>query len=332
MDTKSMTQEDWLRYRKNGIGASEAGVIMGLSPYKASIQLFYEKIGEDLGFTQENLAMFLGKESEDFIASMWACWEGDTESMIRNYRNDVQVRRSKKVNAYAINPKFPWLFVSLDREINKTPTRGNGALELKTIGGWEADKWDSGFPPIYVIQIMQQCGVCEYEYGESACLRDNREFFVLPFEFDQTIFENIAGTTKSFWDKVVKAKSIVTARFEANRTFNGRLVEELTAELQELEPEPDGTDAFHAFLKEKYKIAMPGEQPGSLEDLADAQAHKAGKARIKEVQEVVQLHENRLKNVFGQKGCDRLDFGKDGFITWKADSNGTRKFLNKVVG
>lgn len=328
--TRDMSYEQWLQFRKGGIGASEVGVILGLSPYKASIQLFYEKIGEGLDMKPESLPAFLGKEQEDFIALMWEFWEGDTESMMRNYREGRKVRRCKKVNAYARNPKYPWLFVSLDREINQTPTRGNGSLELKTIGGYSADQWEAGFPPGYVVQIMDQCGVCEYDYGESAILKDNRDFFVLPFEFDLNIFNTILNKTEVFWKSVVKARMILTKKFEAERTFNGRAVEELSAELAELEPAPDGSDAFNAFLKEKYSIALPGERPGTLEDEEDARAHKEASGRIKEVQETKQLHENRLKNRLGHENADRLDFGKSGYISWKSDSNGVRRFLNKV--
>lgn len=327
--TTGMDQTAWLNYRKDGVGASEVGVIMGLSPYKSSIELFYEKIGEGLGFTVENLSMFLGKEQEAFIALLWEHWDGTVEGMINNYRIGRKVRRCKRVNAYARNPKWPWLFCSLDREINRHEGRENGALELKTIGGWEVDKWEAGLPPVYVVQVQTQCLVCEYEFGEIAILRDNRNFDVLEFEYNKSIGEGVVERTRIFWDKVVEAKKIVTRRFEAQRNFNARAVDELNAQLQELEPAPDGSDAYHNFLKEKFKIALPGEQKGTDTDLMDAISHRELNDRIKELKEGKQLHENRLKNVL-RDGADRLDFGANGYVSWKTDANGTRRFLNKI--
>lgn len=332
ISTADMSREDWLQYRKTGIGASEVGAIMGLSPYKSSIELFYDKIGESLGYTVENLSMFLGQEQESFVATLWEHWDpvdATVDTMIANYRAGRKVRRCKRINAYARNIRFPWIFVSLDREINQIDGRGNGALELKTVGGYESEKWESGIPPSNIVQVTTQTTVCEYAFGELAQLKDNRDFFVFPFEHNESIAESILATTKKFWDKVELARIIVTRRFEAQRTSNYRLVDECNAELHTLEPEPDGSDAYNAFLKEKYRIAVPGEQSGSQEDLANAQAHKAVKERQKLLELEKNLYEQRLKQVI-RDGADVLDFGKDGKVTWKTDTTGIRRFLNKV--
>ena len=40
-----MTREDWLEERKKGIGGSDAATILGLNPYKTTIELWEEKTG-----------------------------------------------------------------------------------------------------------------------------------------------------------------------------------------------------------------------------------------------------------------------------------------------
>lgn len=329
VDTRTMNQEDWLKYRKRGIGASEVATIMGLNPYKSSIELFYEKIGEELGYSVENIAMFLGKEQEPLIADMWQYWGGDTESMINNYRTGNIVRKCQRVNAYVHNPDYPHLFVSLDRKINRYEKRGEGALEIKTIANYESDKWEGGIPPSHVIQVQTQLLVCEFDYGELATLKNGREFDVLPFERNETIIAAIIERTLEFWRRVELAREIVTSRFEAQRNFNYSLVEQCNANLQMVEPEPDGSEAFNNFLKEKYRIALPGERAGTIVELEDARAHKDAKGRIKELEDQARLFENKLKNTI-RDGCDKLDFGLNGYVSWKTDSNGTRRFLNKT--
>ena len=80
--TQDMTPEQWLEFRKRGIGASEVGAIMGLSQYKSNVELFYDKIGQGLGFNVENIAMFLGTELESFIANLWQYWNGSEAGLL----------------------------------------------------------------------------------------------------------------------------------------------------------------------------------------------------------------------------------------------------------
>lgn len=343
-----MSYEDWLRYRKTGIGASEVGIILGLSPYKSSIELFWEKIGQGLTAKPQSLAAFLGKTQEEYVSEMWEAWDGSEEGMMNNYTKGTKVRRCKRVNAYMRNPKYPWLFVSLDFEINQAAGRGNGALETKTIGEYSAAQWAAGFPPFYVTQLITQCGVCEFDFGESAILEGNRKFYVLPFEMDaqnSSIFtDTILPMTKAFWDKVIEARKLLGEQWEnlrlaaiAEQAFDIKSAEalkkkadEAAGKIQLLEPGPDGSDSYHAFLKEKYQIAIPGELAGTAEDLNDAKAHLAAKSRLKEIEEAKQLPENKLKAKMGREECDRLDFGKSGYISWKANKNGVRVFKNDV--
>ena len=326
--TKNMTRSEWLAFRQQGIGASEASTVLGMNRFKSSIALFYEKLGEP-HYDIATLPKFLGSKREPVLVDMWEHWPGTQEGMLHNFENDIIVRRCKRINAYAQNPAYPWLFVSLDREINKTDKRGNGALELKEISGHEADKWEAGVPVGYVIQNQTQIGVCEYEFGELAVLRDNVEFNVLPFDFSPVIFNNVITRTKIFWDKVVEARKIMTQRYEAHRTFNMRLADELDAQLQALEPEPDGSEAYTDFMRKKYRIAEPGLMAGGLAELEWAKEHKEIQGRLKELEEKKRLRENQLKNVL-RDGADKIDFGNSGYVSWKADERGSRRFLNKV--
>lgn len=323
--TLGMSEEDWLLYRKSGVGASEVGKVMGLSEWGSAHDLFYEKISEGIPYTVENMAMFMGKEKEDFIANLWQYWGGSEESLIRNKREGRIIRRMQKVNAYVRNPKYPWLFISLDRKMNKHNGRGEGTLELKTIGGWEADKWVSGVPPSYLLQHQDQMGVCELEYGEIAILRDGRNMEVLQFEFNSQIFENIVEETHEFWQRVERAKIILTKRFEAQRNFNQRLVKELSEELSEIEPHTDGSRGLEEFLNEKYSKGTEGERQGSILELDSATKHKKLKEEEKKIKEALRTEENYLKNQM--KDFTKLSFGKDGSVHWSGEP---RRFINRI--
>ena len=333
--TAGMTSEQWLGFRKRGIGASEVGAIMGLSQYKSNVELFYDKIGQGLGFNVENIAMFFGTELESFIANLWQYWNGSEAGFIENFRTGNKVRKMQRVNAYIQNPKYPHLFVSLDRRINQHVDaygveRGNGCLEIKTISGYESDKWESGIPPSHVVQVQTQCLVTGWKYGELAVLKDGRFFDVYPFEKHAGVCREIAKQTKEFWQRVEKARICMTQKFEAERNFNMKKVKEVEAELMRLEPNPDGSDGLAKFLKEKYRVAEPtSERIGTLEELEIAQKHANFKAKQKKIGESIQLLENSLKTKM--QHIERITFGESGSVIWKNDANGVRRFQNKII-
>ena len=44
--TENMPHEEWLDWRKTGIGGSDASVVCGVSKYKSPLELFMEKTGQ----------------------------------------------------------------------------------------------------------------------------------------------------------------------------------------------------------------------------------------------------------------------------------------------
>lgn len=329
ISTKDMPPDQWLAYRKNGIGASDVSTVMGLNPYKSSIEYFYMQITPGIVHTIENMAMFMGKINEPTVAELWQYWEGTEESIWKNFAEGKIIRKCRKVNAYVNNPDYPWLFVSLDRVINSTATMPEGTLELKNMSGYEAAKWEHGIPPGYVVQVQTQTTVCEFIHGELATLTDGRKFDCLPFEHDSSISESIVRTTKGFWERVLEGRKIMTYLQEAKAEFNYRQAEKLEAELQQIEPEPDGSVAYMDFLKEKYKIADPGEKTGTQEQYETAVKHLELTKQVKELEERKVLFESQLKNVFRDE-FDKMTFGEKGYVSWKTNKAGSRVFLNKV--
>lgn len=327
--TVGMSPDEWLLFRNRGIGASEVGYIMGLSPYKSNVELFYEKIGEKIGYNIENIAMFMGTEMETFIANLWQYWNGDESTLIENFRKGEKVRKMQNVNAYIQNKKYPHIFVSLDRRINKYDERGNGCLEIKTISGFEADKWEGEIPPSHIVQVQTQMLVTQWKFGELAVLRDGRFFDVYPFEKHGGIQRAIVKETTDFWRRVERARIVLTQRYEANKNFNTRAIKAAEAELMTLEPNADGSAALQNFLKEKYKNAEPqSERMGTDAELILAHDHLRLKAEKKILDEKILLKENSIKQ--SMREIETITFGNNGKIYWKNGEDGTRRFQNKV--
>lgn len=325
--TLQMTDDQWYDYRQNGIGASEVATVLGLNPYKSSIELFYEKIGQKSISREENAAMFWGTELESVIAEKWQYWDPaspDQETMIKNFRSKNIVRKCERVNRYIANPAMPHLFVSLDRRIHKQEQRGEGALEVKTISGWSSDQWEAGIPPAHIVQLQAQLMICDFNYGELAILKDGRTMEVFPFEKNETIQKTIIDKTRVFWDLVIEAKGYITQMSEEVEGMNDHYQSQIDA----LAPEPDGSISYENYLKEKYKSPGGGLMKGEAVHYDIAKQYQATMGHIGQLEEAKRECSNKLKSVMGE--YDVLDFDVLGKVTWKANVKGTRVFKVSV--
>lgn len=55
VETDGLSREEWLRYRKQGIGGSDVAAILGISKWNSAISLWLNKTNQTEDDTQENL-------------------------------------------------------------------------------------------------------------------------------------------------------------------------------------------------------------------------------------------------------------------------------------
>ena len=115
-----MTREDWLEERKKGIGGSDAATILGLNPYKTSIDLWEEKTGR--------------KDAEDISDKPYVKYGTKAEDHLRElFKLDFpQYEVTHQENAIIKHPIYPFLFASLDGQLVDKNTGELGILEIKT--------------------------------------------------------------------------------------------------------------------------------------------------------------------------------------------------------
>ena len=54
VDISHLTREEWLSYRRLGIGGSDVAAIMGISPFATSRDLYNDKIGVEPVIEEES--------------------------------------------------------------------------------------------------------------------------------------------------------------------------------------------------------------------------------------------------------------------------------------
>lgn len=66
VSTLEMPHEEWLRYRKKGIGGSDAGAICGVNKYRSAVSVFLDKTAEQTS-EFDNEAMRQGRDLEQYV-------------------------------------------------------------------------------------------------------------------------------------------------------------------------------------------------------------------------------------------------------------------------
>ena len=151
------TREEWLKCRRQGIGGSDAGCIVGANPWKSARQLWKEKTGvnkpDDIS---DKPAVRFGKEAEQHLRALFLLTYPQYTCEYHEFR------------MYA-NDRLPFIFATLDGELTDTDGR-RGILEIKTTTIQQAKQWfewDDCIPQHYYIQILHQLLACDWaEYVE----------------------------------------------------------------------------------------------------------------------------------------------------------------------
>ncbi|MBQ6996296.1 MAG: YqaJ viral recombinase family protein [Lachnospiraceae bacterium] len=184
VSTLGMSHEDWLKYRKMGIGGSDAGAICGLNPYSSAIQVYQDKTSEDLN-EFDNEAMRQGRDLEQYVAERFMEETG------------LKVR---KANAIYCHEEYPYIMANIDR----TVLGKNAGLECKTVSAYNADKWKDGQVPMhYQIQCHHYMLVTGAKAWYIAAVILGVRFVYQKIERDEEIINYLIQIEAEFWKEHV---------------------------------------------------------------------------------------------------------------------------------
>lgn len=176
-----MQEQNWHEWRKKGIGASDAPIIMGVSPWKTPYQLWLEKTG---------------KVKADKIGN-WATQRGhDLEPKARaQYELEIGVNCPPRLVEYA---EFPVIRASLDGWDEKN----NVVLEIKCPGAADHSKALSGeVPEKYWPQLQHQLLVTGANKAHYYSF-DGEKGVLIEVEPDKKYCAKLFMELKKFWECV----------------------------------------------------------------------------------------------------------------------------------
>jgi putative phage-type endonuclease len=172
---------DWLAWRREGIGGSDAAVILGLDAFRSPVELWLDKLGQLPDEPSE--AMELGKALEPVIAERF------------------EQRTGLEVNSQQLcvtHRERPWMRATIDG----LALNGEECLyEAKATSGWA---WREGTPDHVMVQIQHSLEVCDLERCYLAVLRGDRmALLVEEIQRDRDIGRAIVEAEEAFWTRYV---------------------------------------------------------------------------------------------------------------------------------
>ena len=184
ISTLNMEKSEWLKYRKQGIGGSDAGAVCGFNPYRTALQVYQDKTTDE---TEEidNEAMRQGREFEDYVARRFA---------------EATGKKVRRANAMFYDEANPFMLADVDRLV----VGENAGLECKTASPYMEDKWKDGRIPLsYQIQCCHYMSVCNAKAWYIAVLIYGRDFKFYRLERDEKMLADLVKIEKDFWENHV---------------------------------------------------------------------------------------------------------------------------------
>lgn len=189
ISTLNLDKKEWLKYRKRGIGGSDAGAVCGLNPYRTAMQVYQDKVSGEIEEV-DNEAMRQGREFEDYVAKRFM---------------EATSKKVRRANAMFYNEEYPFMLADVDRMV----VGENAGLECKTASPYMADKWKDGNIPLsYQIQCYHYMAVCNADAWYLAVVIYGREFKYYKIERDEAVIADLIQIEKAFWENHVMKQQI----------------------------------------------------------------------------------------------------------------------------
>ncbi|WP_197328703.1 YqaJ viral recombinase family nuclease [Ralstonia syzygii] len=177
-------RNEFLTARQTGIGGSDIGAILGVSPFKTAVDVYLAKTRPNPSDERSELTY----------------WGHAVEPIIINRFSEDHGINVVKPDAIARHADHQWMVANLDGII---PGDRPGVLEIKNVSqfgtkAWGAEGTDE-VPLSYVAQVAWYMAVMGYDYGVIAALfggNDYREFRV---ERDAELEAMLINTGRDFW-------------------------------------------------------------------------------------------------------------------------------------
>jgi putative phage-type endonuclease len=298
-DVTQLTNEDWLKIRKIGIGGSEIAALFGKSSYASPLSVYMDKMSDEINET-ENEFIEWGKTLEPIIREKfptkfekitgislevqsfpYMMQSIENPFMLANIDGLVAPQQDYKFNIQVADGEWEEFFI---------PAVQVGGLEIKTGSGFTAKNWkENTLPDNYFLQTQHYMAVTGLPYFFVVALIDKHLLWrYVPR--DEEIISIIKERVHEFWTENI---------------------------LKKIPPAPIGSEVDTGILKTMYPQELK-DKALNLDHMADKRIHyKELSEEIKGLQKEQDTIKQEFMSIMGDA---EVAFVGDKKVTWKVQN------------
>jgi putative phage-type endonuclease len=186
--TDGLPYEDWLDWRRKGIGGSDASVVCGVNRYKSPVELWMDKTGQ-LPYDEAGEAAYWGTQLEALVKAEFT------------KRTGIEV---SPVNQLLQSEEHDCMLANLDGTCEH-PIYGACVFEAKTASAYKSGEWADKIPDAYMLQVQHYMAVTGYAGAYIAVLIGGNTFKWKFIERDGELIAMLIQLERDFWDCVQSA-------------------------------------------------------------------------------------------------------------------------------
>ncbi|MCX3036583.1 YqaJ viral recombinase family protein, partial [Acinetobacter baumannii] len=193
VNTKNMTQSDWLEVRRQGIGSSDCAAACGLNPYMSMLELWMIKTGR----VKQSI-----EDESSGVSPLY--WGKQLEPLVAEYYSMHTNNKVRRINAVLQHPDPDKHFMLANLDYSVVGSDEVQILECKTAGEYGAKLWREGVPLYVLCQVQHQLAVTGKRAAHVCVLICGHETKIFKVTRSESVIKHIINAERYFWECVEK--------------------------------------------------------------------------------------------------------------------------------
>ena len=271
VETKNMTQAEWLEVRRKGIGSSDCAAACGLNPYMSMLELWMIKTGR----IQQNIE----EESEGHAPLYWG---KQLEPLVAEYYSMHTQHKVRRVNAVLQHPDPDKHFMLANLDYSVVGSAEVQILECKTAGEYGAKLWRDGVPLYVLCQVQHQLAVTGKKAAHICVLLCGHETRIFKVTRSESVIQHIVNAERYFWDCVEKdTPPEADASESAAKALQLLYPEHIPLSTADLSEDEQANQQFEQLIRVRNQVEKHQEQFDLLKHQLQAKMQEAERAIFK---------------------------------------------------